>query len=366
MKPTLRTEDMRSYLAASPWRRRPETWRGATLWDHPGGGTALVPPHDDFDDAAERANDLLRILSTVENRPPEEIARDIASPMVDTQAYRVLPPGLPSGELNLLHGSAVFTAVTDLYAYSARAVDIGHRPAYHGKRSKEITARLSGIRLATPTAGSYTVNVRVPVTPSQPGAGNNTADGERPVVAQLNRAIRAIHIATRRIADSGDVTTFDTTVTDGASANLCEALAKLSIENTSFDVRFRWARGVPGPRSPETIRFPEHAGDILKEGAKRLEQLSTRGNATLTGTISELIHRPATNDRWRIKISGELQQEGYEGTETDTLWAQLTAPDYQIAAAAHIEERQVRVRGRYETVGKRRQITVPTGGVEVL
>lgn len=360
MNTPLKTEDMRSYLAASHWQRRPETWRGATLWDHPGGGTTLVPPHDRFDDLAERTRDLLRVLAKVEKRPVDDIARDIASPTVDTQSYRVLPPGLPSGEVSLLHGSGVFNAVTELYAYSARAVSIGNRPAFYGTRTKHVTKSLSAIRLAAPTAGSYIVNVRVPIEPPETLFGDDgKAPAERPIVDRLNQAIHALHNAVQQQLDAPSDTAFDATVNDGASANLCKALARLSLDNAPFEVRFGWARAVPGQRKAVDLRFPQHSKDILTAAAKHLTVVSLRGTVVLSGRIEGLQHK--RNDPWRVKIAGSLQEEGYPGAENATLWARLTETDYQKAISAHSRERRVRVRGRCRLVGSARTIVVTEG-----
>jgi hypothetical protein len=114
MTEVLRTADMRSYLMATGWQPRPDTWRGASLWDHPDGYGALVPARDGMSDAPERSWEFLQVLEKVEGRPALEIAEDVASPMVDTQSIRTFPQDEPTGYVSLAAGVRALEGIRSL------------------------------------------------------------------------------------------------------------------------------------------------------------------------------------------------------------------------------------------------------------
>ena len=68
----LKVDDIASYLAEAGWDRDPQGWRGASVWRHPGDYEVLVPPRDGMGDGARRVREVLRCLSSVEDRPAKQ------------------------------------------------------------------------------------------------------------------------------------------------------------------------------------------------------------------------------------------------------------------------------------------------------
>jgi hypothetical protein len=105
-------------------------------------------------------------------------------------------------------------------------------------------------------------------------------------------------------AESSELAAFDSTVTAGVSAELCEALSGLAgpRRGQPFEIGFRCARGMRSELPPATVRLPEGAGVVLRAAAARLRQLNVSGEATLTGMVEDLHDDPpGGGDRWRIK-----------------------------------------------------------------
>lgn len=122
MSGPLSVADITSYLADNGWRRQAESWRGAATWSNGGDHNVLVPARDGMGDSELRVREIVDVLTAVEQRPREEIARDISSPLVDTQSYRTLPDGLPSGLTSLTDGLRALQGVRDLFDAATRVV----------------------------------------------------------------------------------------------------------------------------------------------------------------------------------------------------------------------------------------------------
>ena len=368
MTSVLHVADMRSYLAAAGWRQRPDTWRGATLWDHPGGFGALVPPRDGMDDAEERSWELLQVLTKAEGRPPEEIAEDIASPMMDVQSVRTFPRDQPSGYISLPAGLRALEGIRDLFALSARSEMEGRRFAYRGNHPKQVSSLLDAVQLGLTKPGSYTYMMRVPAEP--PGQQEMVTDGDaflRRSTTRLYQAIGAAHAATSAVVANGEFAAFDEAVSDGVSANLCDALSNLAgtYRQQPFDIGFRWARGLPVDLPADTIKFGAQAGSVLRNAAKRLWRLDSSGNAQVMGLVESLHDDPHGDDRWRIRVRGDVLTNAGTAHERRAIWLRLTREDYPRAVDAHVRRLQVRAAGRLEPTGRRIELVVGTAGLIV-
>src|SRR5262250_2365018 len=129
----LKVHDIVSYLADTGWARDPRGWRGASLWQHPGDYEVLIPARDGLGDKERRIHEILRCLSTVEERPAEEIALDIARPRVDKQFFRTFPEGHDLGYISLVSGVQTVQGVRAILATTVRTVLQGPHFAFAGR-----------------------------------------------------------------------------------------------------------------------------------------------------------------------------------------------------------------------------------------
>jgi hypothetical protein len=355
----LNVGDMASYLAAAGWQRRPDTWRGASIWDGPSGHEALVPARDGMDDAADRTWELLSVLTQAEGRPAEEIADDIASPEMDTQVFRTFPAEVPAGYIGLAAGVRAVNGVRDVLDAAVRAEIEGPRAAYTGRRPTQVGAVLEQARLGPAKPGSYVLMLRVPVSP--PGQADLFDQAEplpRRALNRMHASIHAIHTATTAVRQGGDYSGFDEAVELGVSADLCEGLSALGgvRRDRPFEIAFRWARAVPSDKKPGTIAFPENAAEVIFQAAKQLRHLAEEGPAKITGLVEVLHDEPARGDRWRVRVRGELDL-GERGTQLQRpVWVRLDERGYNRAIRAHRQRQPVRATGRLQLVQRRAEL----------
>jgi hypothetical protein len=373
MTAPLPVADMASYLEATGWRRQEDTWRGASLWDHGNGYQALVPARDGLADAADRTWELLNTLSAVEGRPADDIADDIASPQLDTPFVRTFPAGLPSGEIRLAEAIQTLDGVRGVLAAAGRAEFEGVRPTYSGKNPAELDRLLREIRLGPSKPGSYvfTLRANVAARPRRARLDDSEPDEPEPLVRRtlkrLFRGVTIAHAAASAARDRNDYLAFDGVVADGLSTNMCRALADLggAGRQQPFEIGFRWARALPSDLPARSIRFGHGDGAVLHDAARQLEQLLAGGQAQITGLIESLHDEPQGDDRWRIRIRGQLTTEaGLDPARP--VWVRLDAAAYDRALDAHRRRRSVRARGRLRLVQRRVELHPDNDGFQSL
>jgi hypothetical protein len=366
----LRVADMASYLQATGWRRSPEMWRGASLWQNPDGVEVLVPARDGLDYSDRRTAELLDVLMKVEGRAAEEIAEEISSPMMDAQSVRTFPNAAPSGWVGLGAGLQALGGIRSLYAVAARTELEGSRLVYHG-RHEGAEHVVDAIQLGPTKPGSYTFTMRVPAQRDHRDILSDHADYlPRLSTVRLFYAVGAAQQAVAQaIGSERGLVAFDETVGAGVSANFCEALADLGgvgRRRQPFEVGFRWARGRPADLPAATLAFEASAGGVLRDAANRLRRLDATGRAVVTGLVERLHDRPQQGDRWRVEVRGEVLSVEAGIRESRTIWLQLGSDDYDRAWQAHREIRTVRATGTKTQSNRRAELIVDRGGFDVL
>ncbi|HEX2134082.1 MAG TPA: hypothetical protein VHH15_21275 [Actinophytocola sp.] len=340
MNGQLSVADISTYLEHTGWRRHPDAWRGAAVWSHQDAYDVLVPARDGMGDGDLRVAEIVAVLATVEQRAPEEIARDISSPLADQHWYRTHPRGLSSGFTMLKAGLNALSSVVTVVGSAARAAVDGPHFTFAGRASSAVDTLVDRVELGTTRAGSYVFPVRVPL--------GDDPDLTRRMSLQLLDAT----VAVRDAVASGDPAAFDATVTAGVSAELCEGMHGLAgaTGREPFEIGFRWARALPIDLPAATVAFPEDAGELIAAAAGRLRSHGPSGEVTVTGVVEVLHDQPRRKDRWRIRVRGEVA--GTKGNRR-VLWVRLATEDaYHAAIAAHQAQQRVRARGALSEAGR--------------
>ncbi|MHC3470343.1 hypothetical protein ACYF6T_16695 [Streptomyces sp. 7R007] len=357
----LKVDDIASYLAETGWERDPQGWRGASVWQHPGDYEVLVPARDGMGDNDLRVREILRCLCALEDRPADDIALEIARPQLDKQSFHTFPTGHDPGYTSLLLGTQTVLGVRNVLTAAARTVVQGPHFAFAGRQPGVVGDLLRAAELGPSRAGSYVVEIRVAADATARTPSGEQVTG-RAVLVQMLEAVSAAQAAVA--ADTPAA--FDETVTAGVSADLCKALSELSGFDRSepFEIGFRWARSQPLDEPSRVVAFPESSGSLLHAASLRLRSLNATGAATVTGVVEGLHDDSSGNDRWRIKVRGELRTEHTELARR-AVWVRL--PDqvsYDRAITAHRERREITVMGELSSVTGRVEL-VPGRGFDI-
>jgi hypothetical protein len=219
---------------------------------------------------------------------------------------------------------------------------------------------LRAAELGPSRAGSYILEIRVAADATARAPSGEEVTG-RAVLVQMFEAVSAAKAA----VTADEPAAFDETVTAGVSADLCKALSELSGFDRSepFEITFRWARSQPLDVPSRVVAFPERSGSLLQAAAGRLRGLNATGAATVSGVVEGLHDDSSGNDRWRIKVRGELRTEHTELVRR-AVWVRL--PDqasYDRAIAMHREQHVITVTGELSSMTGRVEL-VPRQGLD--
>lgn len=331
------------------------------------GTRNIAVPHRDLDveDRRHMFVAVLSVLAEVERREPGVIARDLREAAYDLVEFRLVAAALSAGEMPLHAAPELTRGALEAFQAAARA-EISPRPHYaQGQLPAEAKSFVNDAVMARPEPGSVILRIRAPLAPelSQTqiaGLSANEMSGvegfDRRVLKRLVEGVRAAKVAVHR-----DPTTFDDEVDEdieeGLSANLCDALVKLSGAKSDIkakiELRVRWALTQPSSFLDAEVLVERGEIGQLPRIAKALKQIQPLPGATVQGPVVQVRHLPG--DEAAIVVINAFVQ----GRERQVRM-ELHAPDWRTAAEAQIAEAEIRATGTLERAGTTRELTSPT------
>ncbi|MFI5735409.1 hypothetical protein ACIA49_35180 [Kribbella sp. NPDC051587] len=325
--------ELTAYLAGTGWSATGLTWHGGAVWSR-GAHEVLVPPREGMSDTPSRLHELLLAVAEAEDRPPGEIVRDARFPLLDRALYRADVVAGVDGFVALSSGLDALRGIQDMLSAVASS------------------DALSDVLLRT------TIEQRLVATLLVPGVGDQR------MLERLYAATEAVHTAVR--TDSlEEVTAL------GLPSSFCTALGRLTGPDRagSFELEFRWARGVPSEIPDTRLNFGPGTGEQLRRVTRRLQARSRQdrtvpghsGPTTVEGRIVGLQDAGNGVDRWRIKVDGVITSER-RTTPSRAVWIRLgSQAQYDQSWDAHRRHQPVRVSGTWTPDGPARVHADPDG-----
>ncbi|MFJ7270773.1 hypothetical protein ACIQV3_29720 [Streptomyces sp. NPDC099050] len=374
---TLAPEVVRRYLGGKGWRAERGLSSGE-LWEWGAEDESRLPyevlvPMRRRRDYAGRVADILEVLSVVEERRAGDILREMQLPSSDWQFLRLTPPG-PSGTAPLLDLVSALSGLKELHTAAASSA-LTLQSVQPGQKPQKVKEHVAAVRLDQTRVGSYIIAAHTPLPElafDRPGgtAGQGAAAGQKalfdgdafpdsepnpqltePFTRKVSRMLFAGVMCAHAAADAallGDsLDAFDTYVTAGVSANLCEALVKIAgEERRTFSLSFDWAPEMPMSQTSPPVTLTGRHVPALEAGAKELRERAAREEgAILYGVVTRLSgqgHRQAT-------IYGSMLHE--DPSRVRSVRVELRPEDVDRAAAAWRDGYEVAVHGDVEPYG---------------
>jgi hypothetical protein len=327
-----------SYLRAAGWSKLEEQSGRWATWvrnqDDEEFEIAL-PLTTQYRDFALRMSDVLQVLEAVEKRSQPEIWRDLLLTSADVVQVRLTDSDLADGSLPLEEAAGLVQKATDMMLAAACAA-VGPRAYFPSKRPGPATEYLRQIRLRQTEGGSFGLTILSRVPPSLAADNGQFLELEEPferrVTQTLAKSLTSVRTACEKAASTGKVESFVSAVSQGVSANLCDALVGMGTggdAGRSLQISLSWARHRPlDPRRcvagdaffpPDAFPLIQEAGVYLKESTPR-EEFEARGpvvkleraDGTPTGKVT--IHC-FVDDQAR-KVSVDLPESQYHDAVT--------------------------------------------------
>jgi hypothetical protein len=346
---SLKPLEVVQYLRAKGWQQDSDIGPKATLWVRADGGAdeIVLPKRRDFGDFDLRMSEVLKTLAKTEARSQLDILRDVQTASADLVRLRAPARDAADGSL------AIDSAVS--FVESARDLMLAAACAAIDKRSYFAT------RKAQQATGSFVLTILSPVPPSlksEQGAlfpVEPPEPYERAVTRTLAQSLEAVSAAAETAAAQGDMQPFIDAVQWGVSANLCDAIVRMShvSVNEGIDVAIAWSSSrMVAAETPHRIRLQGDAIPLIEEAGRLFRETSSLDDFELQGAVIGL-HRPEGAPTGLVTVSGFV-----EGQARKVL-IDLAEPDYSKAIAAHEQQAIVVCTGELAKQGRSYRLQNP-------
>lgn len=347
----LRPLEVASYLRVHGWRQEADLNGKGSVWLLPAEAgrdeaDITLPLQRDLGDFALRMGDVLRTLRQVERRPEPEILQDLMTTSSDLIRVRAPSRDADSGSLPLEQAVAFVERSRDLVLAAACAA-ITKRAYYATRKPTKATDYLSQVRMGQTERGSYVLTILSPVAPALAPEGElplgleSPEPYERQVTRTLAEGLAAMEHAARQAAASGGMAAFDHAVSQGVSANLCEAVAGLSAVSPAdgLDIRIAWSRTRPAVSSiPSRIVLGSDSIPLIQEAARLFKDTAPVEDVELQGFVTWLARGPDQEP-------GGVTIEGLVDGQLRRVLLTLRDASYSEAVQAHDQRQRVACAG---------------------
>ena len=359
-----------AYALAAGWRRGEPYRVNSHSYAGKGLPEIIIPATRSLGDYASIVANLIDTFAQHIEQDETTVYRDLVT--VDHDVVRVRADDHDhSGSLPVGAGVDIIRYSRELLLAAACSF-YDPRPFYRARENKEANEYLDRVRMGQTDQGSFVVTLLSPVSltsaaiPNLLGHGKSKAPIDRRVTKRLADALTEVRLtishgqpvgddtlgartyqaSTNWVAVESDVFDadyedrgwFEASVKQGVSANLCDALAKLTKSLGEFEVSVVWARTDPSDRLRTAVRFGDGDWLYLRKLSRALRSQIDEQDAMLTGYI-EALKRAEADKGGTVTI--RTWMEGRERSVT----AILRSPDYVRAIRAHQQGAEVVMRG---------------------
>lgn len=252
-----------------------------------------VPLRGQAPDYPRRFQELVDDLRRLEQRPADQIVRDIRSSGSDVIRIR-LRGSSEYGRISVDQGARAFQRARDLLLAAACAA-VEKRPIYSRRKPARAMEYLQRTKFGPTEGGSFVLTIESSVPPQVTVPPGLREDEPEPFERSVCLALAEAATAARRIVDQLSVTSALETVVSGVehgvSSNLCEALAGL-IDDTgtsqSLELSFRWAAARPATDAPRSVVFENQAARFLSVMGQTLREQAEIPDFELIGPVHKL------------------------------------------------------------------------------
>jgi len=344
-----------AFLRSRGWRleeRRDEGERWVLIDSQRDRFGSVLVPSDLWPDRGwrqARLHVLADEITGLEGISSAELFALITSAGRDTVRIRVVADQTESGEIPLDYATDLVTSVVSMVESAARACYRPHRRYQSGRLPDTVREFMQTARLGQTEAGSYVVTVHAPLPPEQLtlDATPTIAPFARLAMATLDEAVHAAHDLGES-ATPGEDAVLDA-VDAGMTLNLLNALARLRTDEVRADaeVSTSWSPAYGG-RRPSRQMFSAKRLRHLNAISQALASEPEEDGFEISGTVEGVRYVPTLDAVGRVSVRAEVR-----GRERTVVVDVSSEDDYKRLADAHIQRRNVRLRGRLIPGGRR-------------
>lgn len=356
---------LRSYVQRSGWVLSDQDER-TSLWLAPAGSPqadvqVVLPERETFSDSDDLVERAVRALSWAQQRPLEEVVRDVSTGGADSLSVRLFPT-TPSGQAPLETAHTALSSLRELVIGSAAGVEAGEGALVVPSRRSTRAEAYAGQTMVSTRSGSFVIDVSFPLQESgidEPPASTETTPFGRQVTTRLvTVARRAASLATSVGAGDTGIDRFGAEGTADGNATELNALARLGQASENGDrgrYQLRFAQSPLWTLSalprPELLTITPAQQSVLSDAAEYLRERRPRAGVSIEGLVVRLA-------RERVTGAGDVVVEGVDDDTGSTrrYAVNLSETDYDDAVRAHGQGYRVVVVGDLGVRGTRRHL----------
>ena len=316
---SLRLEDVEAYLRSRGWSKTDGAGARLSLWVMESQAAPfdelVLPTSSDVVDYATRLAEVLRILENVESRSQLSIVTGIRFAFFDV--IRVSrPTDDDHGEsIGLDEGVGLVEQARALVTSAACTAVKPHR-VIPSRRPPLALDYMNRVRMGHTEHGSFTVTVASKVEP-QRTLGSPALEEEwgdpfpRRVTKTLAGALTAASEAAAEVARTGGFEAFERAVELGVSADMCEAVARLSRSGglpLPVTIGIEWAPSMPQDEVKfERTSFSPEASAVMEQAARAFREAAPQEGVTVVGLVVTL-HREPDSSEGVVTVAGVIAE----------------------------------------------------------
>jgi hypothetical protein len=326
------------YLRVSGWQPERVGDR-RSIWQNRSGARVFIPESDGPDTAGLLAL-AVREIAQAEQRDLDEISIDLTWRQFDKLHVRREAPG---SALVLQDALDFHSALSDVIVAGARAAS-EPKQSYSGRRPGAVDDYLEQVRMIPSIHGSFVVRALLPLTPPPEQATFDFAGPPSNDVRKISTTIlRASRIAVETalaVVDGAPLATWEQSVPEGVSANLCDALGRLPGPlSQNVDLRIDWTWSEPTEPTPP-VAVAGGLAPVLLAGGDFLRGEPEEHSILVTGLVTKL-HRDLATGPGEVTVRGYI--DGWD-VATRSIRCELDERSYREAIHAHDVGASVRLR----------------------
>lgn len=311
--------------------------------------TIAIPASEEFDDFYSIVSNVIELLQKKENRPANEIIKDITTTFIDRLEIRVISEITEDGKIPLEYAADCVEGLKELILYSVCAEQSARPICY--RATEYAKSLLNKFKLAQTEKGSFILNVDIQVVDEN--NEQTVLDGceydvptpfEHKVIERIGTAIGQVDAIVQNQCQLSE--TAETAFEDGITANMCDAFLKMRPVSDADKVTttIRFASSLTN-RTGQVKRIEMRANHflVIDELSKIYRDKVAIQDVNLTGIIRSLSKRTESDsDLKTIRL-----YTTFNGSPR-TVTISLSDAQYRIACDAHRDELEVSVSGELD------------------
>lgn len=349
-------EQLEAYLRNAHWIQTGKLRSVATIWNRRDDLDAevVLPLSRSVKDYAPRLRDALTAVASFERRGVLDVISDNGRIFANVITVRVIHADTDGGTIPINDGVLLITKAKDLLSAAAQSI-FAKRKHFTGKPTPDAKEYVDTLLLGQTEIGSYVVNVIAPVQEGAvaPGQAASVPLADA-VTLNLVSGLEALEVASERYRDTGSLREFETTIVQGASANMCDALLGFSgvKRNRAFEIKVSPSEGSMFKTDARTFSFDAPQVEILEKASSFFKDDYVLSGRTLTGYVTKL-SQPKEDEAGTITLDTQFDDLNRK------VRIELGKDDYHTAVIAHDTRQYVQCSGDVHVKSKTASLLHP-------